>query len=330
MKRHLGGVLKVNMWYLEKISIKNYGLIADQEMIFSRGLNVISGETGAGKSLIFRAVEMLLDHSDSRNKIRHGKDAAEVTLVFKEIAEKKNGVELLNEWSFTKIVPQKGKIRSIFNGENVAQKDFLDQLNPLLDFCYQHTQIKLLDPQFQINFMDKSCLVDRTQYEFHLHQIKRFMKSFETEFSKSQRDVEMELSFLENQFQELQKLNLLPDEFSILEKKMSLLQNQQKIKSLVFELSALFTEGDPPIGQTLTAMSKGIYRLQQFLQEDKNELGKLEVYSEKIENSLAHIDEFQNYLASLESSETSSGLLKNRWPLSNNWRTWSATCIGRE
>lgn len=148
---------------LELLRIRNLAVIDESEIPFGKGLNVLSGETGAGKSIVLEAIALLLGSRASADLVRTGTDEAIVEGVFdlKNMPEVKERAERLgfplegNELILKRIVSRSGKHR-IFIGGGIATLGALQEISDgLVDLCSQHEHQSLLKPAFQMELLDR-------------------------------------------------------------------------------------------------------------------------------------------------------------------------------
>ncbi|MFP4168489.1 MAG: DNA repair protein RecN [Desulfonatronovibrionaceae bacterium] len=131
---------------LELLRIKNMALIEDLEMELSPGLNVLSGESGAGKSFILRALDFILGAKISAEMVRPGRDKAAVEAVFVQ-----NGEELLLK---RELSAETGRSRCYMNDSLSSQARLAELKDKLLIHTSQHGQQKLLKPAYHSRILD--------------------------------------------------------------------------------------------------------------------------------------------------------------------------------
>jgi len=147
---------------LIELSIKNFAIIDELNVVFTKGLNVISGETGAGKSIIIGAVSLLLGDRASSDFVRSSEDSAVVEALFdvsdnEDIREKlkEAGMGENNELVLKRVVSRGGRNRIYING-NLATLGMLSSLGePLVNICGQREHQVLLDAYNHIDILDK-------------------------------------------------------------------------------------------------------------------------------------------------------------------------------
>ena len=131
---------------LEYLRIRDLALIDDTELDFTQGMNVLTGETGAGKTFILKAIQFLLGEKLSADMVRKGKEKAQVEAIF-YIGDEEYMLR-------RELVAETGRSRFFLNG-NVSSQDTIKELRPLLILHVgQHGQQRLLQPSFQAGLID--------------------------------------------------------------------------------------------------------------------------------------------------------------------------------
>jgi len=130
---------------LQSLYIKNFAIIDELRFNFEDGLNIITGETGAGKSLIIKAIKFLLGERFTGEVLRTGTDQMVIEGVFS-----KNDAET----TIRRLYQSRGQSKSFINEEPVRQKDLLKVTRKLIDLHGQHEHQNLLDAKTHIQYLD--------------------------------------------------------------------------------------------------------------------------------------------------------------------------------
>lgn len=218
---------------LTSLAIHNYAIIRDIEIGFQPGFNVLSGETGAGKSILIGAVNLILGARASSEMIRTGAAEAGVEAVM-QLPAGSPGAHHLEEWGIDcdgelvirRSITKSGRNR-VFINDQASSVQQLQQLSPLLiSISGQHENQYLLDPETHLGFLDAFANLDaecsevRTLYESFREERERLAQM---KREREQRASRMELVRL--QIQELESAKLLPDEDVELERERGVLKN---------------------------------------------------------------------------------------------------------
>jgi len=148
---------------LSKLIIKNLAIIKELEIDFTKGLNIITGETGAGKSMLIDALTLLYGGRASVEMIREGEDSCEVQGLFetkylsKDLLNslKENDISLDDELNIRRVVQKEGKSRAYVNGVLVTQGYLAELGETLISILSQHEHQKLFQPDFQLDLLDR-------------------------------------------------------------------------------------------------------------------------------------------------------------------------------
>lgn len=230
---------------LQSIHVKNLALIEETEVEFGEGLNIITGETGAGKSLLIGSVNLALGGKFDTSTLRKGAEDGFVKLVF--VSEDEKVKNLLREMDIepeedgTIILLRKfsqGKSSCKINGESVTAKQVGRLAEELIDIHGQHEHQSLLKKSKHLDILDafgeKSLrpLLDATKNSFKEY------KEAASELSENEKDtsdIEREKSLLEFEVSEIEAASLSEGEDTELEEKYSKMANARKIAESLSE-----------------------------------------------------------------------------------------------
>ncbi len=211
---------------LELLRIQNLALIEDVELEFSPTMNVLTGETGAGKSFILRAVDFLTGEKMQRNMIRPGKNKAMVEALF---VTSTGDTVIRRELS-----AQTGRSR-VYVNDRLSSQETIRELRPsLIIHTSQRGQQKLLSPAHQARVLDaflpdQTILDKKERLKADLTTLLKRKEEIETRASK----LEQQREFLEFQKAEIDKVGPQPDEEEQLETLRATLKNQEKASECV-------------------------------------------------------------------------------------------------
>ena len=275
---------------LVHLHVKNLALIEEAEVDFEEGLNILTGETGAGKSILMGSVNLALGQKMSREMIREGADYALVELVFsvdEKTAKKLEALDVFPEDGQVIVTRKLSKSRSIskVNGEAFTASDIRKVSGMLLDIHGQHEHQSLLYPERQMEILDKWGDIEIRQCREEVKGLFREYSTLKKELQAYEIDEEQrrrEINFLEYEIQEIEEARLQEGEDQELEETYRKLLNGKKItESLgsVYQLTG-YEEG---MGALL---GRGVQRLAQIAGFDKN--------VENLYSSLSDIDSLLN------------------------------------
>ena len=222
------------------LKVKNFALIEKLEINFKKGLNVLTGETGAGKSIIIGALEMLLGGRASREVIRNGKDKAYIEAVYEP--EKLDLINnKLEEYGIepdedilllSREIKRTGRNRSRINGQLATLSMVSNVSSYLVDIHGQHEHQSLLDVKLHLDFLDdfigEKIISLKEKVTNKYNEIKNINKKLQ-EMEIDEGEKARELDLLEFQINEIENANLKTGEFKKLEKKYKKLSNAEDI-----------------------------------------------------------------------------------------------------
>jgi DNA repair protein RecN (Recombination protein N) len=222
---------------LNELSIKNFAIIDELHVCFGEGLNVISGETGAGKSIIIGAVSLLLGDRATSDMIRTQADSASVEAIF-DIASNKPlqdkiaamGFSAGDELLIRRVISHAGKNKAFINGQMATLVNLTAVSELLINICGQHEHQVILNAENHIDILDEfgGCLPVRAQYTeiYNQHQQIRTQIEKLKDLSQSR---EEKADLFKFQLKEIQDINSQPAEDTALADEKKVLVNFQKL-----------------------------------------------------------------------------------------------------
>ena len=306
---------------LNKILIKNYILIDELELDFSNGLNIITGETGAGKSILINAIDIAFGAKCGKEVIKTGAEKAIIEITISN--QKQNLNELFDEYGIdsydseiilSREITQTGS-RSRVNGCLVNQ-EFIKIFRELfLDIHSQHQTYSFLQPKYHISLLDsyiKNPKLD--EYKKEYENYKSMLAKLEDLKNASQK-TEDQIEFLRFQVEEIENANLDSiKEDEELSNELSVLENVEKLKELTGSSYWSLSGDDGSIIDALlqikTNTSKSV-ALDNTLEEIETQLvdaienlkivsASLRDYSSSLENDTERINSIQERLFLLD------------------------------
>jgi DNA repair protein RecN (Recombination protein N) len=256
---------------LQKLSIRNYALIDSLDIEFDKGLNIITGETGAGKSIILGALSLILgQRAESKYFFSQDKKCViEGTFLLaddhlKTVFEE-NDLDFFNEGILRREISIDGKSRSFIN-DTPVNLSILKQIGEkLIDIHSQHATQEVNDPNFQLLIVDSLANHHTVLFEYRagfkklrldLSRLKKLMD--EVNEAKSKQDYEQFL------FNELEQANLKENEQEELEQELERLTHAETIKRGLITASGLLTESEPSAIQLLKESSTQLQSIEKF------------------------------------------------------------------
>lgn len=220
---------------IEQLMVKDYILFDHAYVDFKKNMSVITGETGAGKSLLIDALTYLSGARITGNIVRKGKEKATLQLTLsiedspqaKELLEE-NGFDAEDELIITRIVSDKGKSKIRINQQPTSLAFVKKLMSLLIDVHSQTDTLQLMDPAVQLSLLDQyaktqDLRAQTAQAYSELHKIQLEIKK-----AKSETFSDDELDFVTSQLNEIDEANIQPDELDELQKKIKTASSLQK------------------------------------------------------------------------------------------------------
>ena len=310
---------------LESLKVKNLALIEEAEVDFSRGLNVLTGETGAGKSILIGSINLALGAKAEKDLIRTGKEFAYVELIFsstdENVLKKAEEMDVFPEdgrFIISRKISQSKSVSKI-NGETVTVKQIKELAELLLDIHGQHEHQSLLKENKQKEILDTFCddvLLDLKQ---QLKKVYKEYKDVKEQLKEQLLDDDLrrkELSLAEFEQNEIEDAKLTLGEDEELENAYKKMVNSKKILESV-NAANLYTGTDSENGAG-TLIGRAIRELKAVEHFDE-ETGSLSEQLQEIEDYLCDFTRnIHNYMKSMEFCESDFRQTEERLNLINH------------
>ena len=303
---------------LLEISIKNFAIIESISLNFEKGMTVLTGETGAGKSIIIDAMNMMLGARATTEVIRHGAPKAEIEGLFsiennralEEIFDEQ-GLELSDEIIIRREILQNGRSISRINGQMVNLSVLRTIGQQLVDIHGQHDQEELMRPHRHIQMLDEfgdtSFFELKEAYQMSFDNYRRMRKQV-LDIKKNQQEHKARIEMLEFQMAEIEAANLKAGEDVTLNQERDRLLNHKHIAdTLTNAYSMLDNEEFSSLANVRSAMND-MESLEEFdpeYREISSSLSEsyyvLEDITKRLESILDDLDFDGNRLMQVES-----------------------------
>lgn len=273
---------------INHISISNFAIIENTEIDFEEGLNIITGETGSGKSIVIEAISLALGSRADSAFVRHGAKKAIV-----QLAGDLDGEDII----ITREVSAAGKNLCKLNGQLVTLGELTETCKRLADIHGQYDNQSLLNPDNHIKLVDS----------FHESEIAPVRAAFDASYAQYgevrsklnklltlESDNQKKLDFYRYEKAEIDNADLKPGEDVTLEERISILQNSEKIFAGIETAYNNLREGS---SSALTNLGNGLHALQEIsafsreISELTDEFADLFYRLEDISSSLRSIRE---------------------------------------
>ncbi len=303
-------MLEYSIGMIKQLKLKNYILIDELEANFHPGLNVITGETGAGKSILISAIDLAFSSRVSKDVIKTGADKAVIELLIDNTKHnltkffEENGIDDFgSEIVLTKEITQTG-VRTRVNGTLINQ-EFLKQIKSLfLDIHSQHQTYVFMQPKYHINLLDSYA---KDVYGKILDEYKDLYKKYTDtknllEQAKNSADTEENrIEFLKFQVSEIEEAAVSSvNEDEELNSELEVLSNAEKLKELTGQ-SYWSINGDD--GSILEALGKIKQNISKAVSMDANLEDLEQRYIDAVENLKDLSSELRDYSQSMDNDE---------------------------
>ena len=304
--------------YLEEISIRNLGIIEQSELELGRGLNVLTGETGAGKTMILTALNLVLGGKSDSSLVRHGSERLVATAQFSITKDSKDQLDEIgaevdgSSLIVTRTVNSDGKSKASCGGVTVPAGTLADVTEPLIEIHGQSANSQIVKPARQRELLDRfggapvtSSLIEYQQRYSEYLELKERIKAMKA--SANKRDGE--IAELEEFLAAWTKLKAVRNEPSSVEDEIKRLSSVEDLR--IASSGAMSTLDSEESGALPL-----LHSARRFLDAAKGKDSKLEEIAERVAESLFILDDassdLASYATSLEADPDRLDFLQNR------------------
>lgn len=296
---------------LEVLKIKNIAVIDEAELHFEDGLNILSGETGAGKSIVIESISLLLGARAQVGLIRTGCDEAVIEGLFRVgdlswIKERLQqiGIEEASDFLIKRVVNRQGRHRIYVNGQLVTLNMLQELCDGLVDLCSQHEHQSLLKSRVQMQLLDRyGGLEQLAQKVFQqFSEIKNLISQKNMLLAQSE-ERQRRMDYLKFQIQEIEQSQLQVGEDELLFQEKKLLQSAENRIAIAEQVQKQM-DGDSEISGALDLLRAQVQKSKQLTELDES-FSKI---LKSLERSLFEMEdaslELNRYLNSIESDQS--------------------------
>ncbi|HSO72421.1 MAG TPA: DNA repair protein RecN [Thermodesulfobacteriota bacterium] len=244
---------------LELLQIQNLALIENLNIAFGPGLNVLSGETGAGKSIIIKAVNLLLGNKAPAEVIRQGTEEANVSALFlleargaREAGPPRPEFSGESQLLLRRSIQGAGKSRAWINGQIVALNQLAQQTRTLISISNQHEYQTLLNPNRHLSFLDRFADLEdlRQQVKEGYEELERQVRLLEKlqEEARQRNDLVELWNF---QIREIRQAQLKPGEEQELRRRKEVMRQAEKIWEKIHQAQEFLDGSDQSLSNLL-------------------------------------------------------------------------------
>ncbi len=301
---------------LSQLSVKNLAVVEKLELSFSAGISTVTGETGAGKSILLQALSLALGVRADSGLVRHGKDRAEISAVFAVENNAKiqsflqdQALDDDGECVLRRVVGSDSKSKAFINGSSVPLSIVRALGDLLIDMHGQNEHQLLLRPSQQLDLLDSYAQINNERQELNLlvDEYKSIQSKIDS-ISNNQKAILQQQDLYTHQLGELNDAQLDQDELDNIESDFKQSSNAQElIEKTLNVLNKL--DGDGGINSQLSSLN---YELSQALELDNSLLSGSELLNSAQLQTQESVYELTNYLNSLSVDEQRSSEIESR------------------
>lgn len=286
---------------LSRLLINNYALIDSLSISFDDGFNVITGETGSGKSILLGALGFVIgDRSDSNVIIDDSrKCVVEAEFIFDDDRFKpffdNYDLDYSAECVLRRELSPSKKSRAFINDTPVTVQQLKELGGQLIDIHSQHDSLLLTNPDFQLNLLDNAA--NNSSYLSEYSSLYRSFINTSNELKhleELKRNSLAEADFLSFQLDELNKANLQDDEYEELTQRIELLENSEDVKNLLLQSDAILQESNDSLINQLIELKSAFDRLKRYLPVATSYLDRIESVKIELKDIARDIDGLQD------------------------------------
>lgn len=306
---------------LQRLHISNYALIQKLDISFDEGFSVITGETGAGKSILLGALGFALGDRADTNVLYDKEEKCVVEAEFLlngdslQTLFEENDLDFEKECTFRRELTPTKKTRAFINDTPVTLQTMKEIGSQLVDIHSQHDSLLLTNSDFQLRLLDEiaqnaDSISDYKAEYTNWNNLKRHLDELKEMAEKNA----AENDYLKFQFEELDKANLKEGEYAEIEQTLQVMENAEEIKTLLVNANTLLENSDTAILQQINDLCSTLTRLKQLIPSTEG-------MDERIENLKVELKDIAYDLDRLEGDtqfdEEQLATLQERFDLLN-------------
>ena len=259
---------------IKNIHIGNYALIDRTNIELEKGFTIITGETGAGKSILLGAIGLTLGQRADVAAIMDKNKKCVVEITYNVVGYDlqhwfaDNDLDYDNEVVVRRELTADGKSRAFINDTPVNNKLLKEFGSFLIDVHSQHQSLLIGQPEYQLEILDAFCGNQVLLKDYRVKYIRRQgLLSELTSLKQRAKEAAQEEDYLRFQFNQLDEAHLREGEQQELEEELAVLNNAENIKSAFSESTYILTESDNPVIQSLKGLKNKMATLEGIVKE---------------------------------------------------------------
>ena len=287
---------------LSNLYIENIAVIEKTSIDFKKGLNVMTGETGAGKSIVIDSINAVLGNRTSKELIRTGASSAFVSAEFTNLSEK--AIAVIDEAGFEledgdlliqREISTTGQNKCRINGRPATVSTLKEIGVQLINIHGQHESYELMSPELHISYIDKLAGLE-SEIEAYQEVYKKY-KKLSAELKKATVDEserERKIDLLKYQIDELEDADLRDGEYEELNEQKAVLQNSEKIIEAIMSSRALMNGDEESSG-----VLENLQEINSQLSDISEYMSEVEPINSRIESAIYELEDCLSELTGL-------------------------------
>ena len=254
---------------IKSLRIKNLATIEDIELSLKEGFSILTGETGAGKSIIIGGLRLVLGEKGSSDMIRTGEREISVEAIFQPPKDMSSSSDFFpdseTEMFVQRTISEERAGKGYINGILVPIKKMRELSHRLVDIYGQNDHVFLRNPEYQLNYLDfyANAISLRHEVSHNAQELRKQIKE-KRELESKEREREQRLDFLDYQIKEIEKSQLKQGEDEELHHERNIFKNAEKISSLVEEALNISYNQENSISPRLAKLQSIVSELRSF------------------------------------------------------------------
>ncbi|MDX9947264.1 MAG: DNA repair protein RecN [Bacteroidales bacterium] len=285
---------------LVKLAVQNYALIRELDLSFENGLTIITGETGAGKSILLGALSLILGSRADSSVLLDLTEKCIVEGTFRiedydlEDFFTRNDLDFDNQAILRREINPAGKSRAFINDTPVVLNVLKELGDRLIDIHSQHQTLMLNNNAFQLNIIDSFAGTGqlKDKYRSDYTSFRKLQKEYDELKDKHEKN-RADLDYYQAQLNQLEEARLKTGEQEELEKEQELLEHAEEIKQALENASRLLSDETASVLSLLREAKTTIGKIDSFLPDELKLLSRLD-------SSFIELDDISNEIARLE------------------------------
>lgn len=297
---------------LQSLSISNYALISSLSVEFDNGFSVITGETGAGKSILLGALGFVLGNRADSNILFDDtkKCVVEASFILKDNARlrsffEENDIDFEDECIIRRELNPQKKSRSFVNDTPVSLLVLKELGSHLVDIHSQHDSLLLCNPDFQLSLLDDAANNQEllTEYKKSYKEYTSARNELESLRKKALNNID-ENDYLKFQLDELVKSELQDNEYDELAQRIEILENQEEISRLLNESTMILENSETSVLDGINTLLYNVDKLKRYISELDSMSERLNSVKIELKDICSDLNNLQDDSMDISSLET--------------------------